>query len=276
VRERLVAKWHLEDPAWVRYLYMMRNLVLLDFGVSMDQERPVFQIISEALPNTIILSLVTLLTLYPFGLFLGTIQGVRHGRALDTGISISSLFFYSMPSFWLALMLQLLFAYQLDLLPSSGMYDAVRYDDMAQGGKFVDRIEHLLLPGVAMGVANAAGLARYMRSSLLEVVRQDYIRTARAKGLTERAVIVRHALTNALLPIITLMGLSLPSVFSGAVLVETVFAWPGMGRLIVRAIFAQDTPLIIASFFVYTLLVTCGSLLADIAYAAVDPRIRYE
>ena len=127
-----------------------------------------------------------------------------------------------------------------------------------------------------MGLAAAAGTARYMRSSLLEVVRQDYIRTARAKGLSERTVIIKHAMRNAMLPIITLFGLSIPFLFSGAVLVETIFAWPGMGRLIVTAIYTQDTPLIIACFFVFTLLVVAGNLLADMLYAVVDPRIRYD
>jgi peptide/nickel transport system permease protein len=139
-----------------------------------------------------------------------------------------------------------------------------------------DRALHLVLPGVAMGVAHAAAVARYMRSSLLEIIRQDYIRTARAKGLSEWRVITRHAMGNALLPIITLFGLSLPHVFSGSVLVESVFAWPGMGRLIVSAIFSQDTPLIIACFFVYTLVVAAGSLLADLLYAVADPRIRFQ
>ncbi|MCA9571550.1 MAG: ABC transporter permease, partial [Myxococcales bacterium] len=135
---------------------------------------------------------------------------------------------------------------------------------------------HLLLPGVAMGVAGSASAARYMRSSLLEVIRQDYIRTARAKGLSERVVILKHAMRNALLPIITLMGLSIPFMFSGSVLVEQVFSWPGMGQLIVQSIFNQDTPTIVACFFVSTLLVVTGNLVADLSYAMVDPRIRYD
>jgi peptide/nickel transport system permease protein len=276
VRERLMAKWHLADPWHIRYLFMMRNLVFLDFGVSMDQERPVFDIIAEALPNTVMLSIVTLLTVYPVGLLLGIVQGTRQGKLADTGISVTSLFFYSMPSFWLAMMLQLAFCYYWPILPSSGMYDAVTYDFMTPGEQIWDRVVHILLPGFAMGLAHAAFVARYMRSSLLEVIRQDYIRTARAKGLPERTVVFKHAIRNALLPIITLLGLSLPGIFSGSVLVESIFAWPGMGRLIVGAIFSQDTPLIIACFFVFTLLVALGSLVADLLYAAVDPRIRLD
>ena len=138
----------------------------------------------------------------------------------------------------------------------------------------MDRLKHLLLPGLALGIASAAGTARYMRSSMLEVIRLDYIRTARAKGLPERTVVFKHALRNALLPIVTLLGLSLPYLFSGSVLVEIIFAWPGMGRLIVGAIFTQDTPLIIACFFVFSLMVVAGNLVADILYSIVDPRIR--
>lgn len=277
VRQMLVAKWHLDDPVGVRYLFMMKNLLLFDFGVSLDRGEPVFNIIRQYLPNTLILSLVTLFTAYPMGIALGTIQAVRHSKPLDTAISVGSLTLYSMPGFCLALVLQLVFCKWLGpLLPSSGMYDAVQYDYMTTGEALFDRAKHLILPGFAMGIAGSAGIARYMRSSLLEIIRQDYIRTARAKGLSERVVILRHAMRNALLPIITLLGLSLPATFSGSVLVESIFAWPGMGRCIVTAIFSQDTPLIIACFFVFTLMVAFGSLLADLLYAFVDPRIRFE
>jgi peptide/nickel transport system permease protein len=276
IRERLVAKWHLDDPAPVRYVHMIGNLATLDFGVSMDQERPVFDIIADALPNTLLLSTIGLLTLYPVGLTLGSIQAVRRGRPEDTLLSIVTLFLYSMPVFWFAMMLQLVFTYKWPILPSSGMKDAVMFDYMTTGEQWKDRFEHILLPGVGVGLASAAGVARYMRSSLLEVIQLDYVRTARAKGLPERVVILRHALRNALLPIITLMGLSLPYLFSGSVLVETIFAWPGMGRVIVSAIFAQDTPLIIACFFVFTLIVVIGNVLADVSYAFVDPRIRLD
>lgn len=284
-------KYHLDSPAWIRYLALLRNLAVFDFGVSMDQERPVFGMIADALPHTLVLSGVTLGVLYPTGIALGTMQAVGHNRWSDTLTSVTALFFYSMPTFWLAMMLQLLVSYQLGgwiertfpdsalsllALPSSDPYDAVAYDQMSGLEQVVDRVRHILLPGVAMGLAGAAGTARYMRSSMLEVIRQDYVRTARAKGLREGTVIVRHALRNALLPIITLFGLSLPFLFSGAVLVETIFAWPGMGRLIVTAIMTQDTPLIVACFFVSTLLVVLGSLFADIAYAWADPRIRLD
>lgn len=296
VRDMIVAKYHLDDPALLRYAYMLRNLALLDFGVSMATERPVFDLILDAVPNTIVLSVVTLLVLFPTDVVMSTIQNVRHGGVPDTAISVGTLFFYSMPSFWLALMLQLVvshlfggwiedlgdrgvvpdLAVRLLALPSSGMYDAVEYDYMSRGEQLLDRAVHLILPGVAMGLAFAASTARYMRSSLLEVIRQDFIRTARAKGLRERAVILKHAMRNAIMPIVTLVGLSLPALFTGAVLTETIFAWPGMGRLILDGIYQQDTPLIIGCFFVISLLVVAGNLIADLSYALVDPRVKYD
>jgi peptide/nickel transport system permease protein len=296
VREMIVAKYGLDKPTIVRYGLLLRNLAVFDFGESMAQERPVFDIIMDALPNTVILSAVTLIVLYPLGIFLGTIQAVKHRTMTDTGISVGSLFFYAMPSFWLALMLQLLVAFYWGdwikdlaaegilsaavadflILPTAGMYNAVTYDYMSGFEQCIDRARHLILPGVAMGMTACAGTARYMRSSLLEVIRQDYVRTARAKGLHERTVIMKHAMRNAMLPIVTLIGMSIPRLFSGAVLVETIFAWPGMGRLIVSSIYTQDTPLIIACFFVFAVLVLLGNLIADMLYAVVDPRIKYD
>ena len=274
VREMIEAKWGLDQPVHVQYGRMMGNMMQGDFGRSIAQERPVFDIIMDAVPNTLMLSIVTLVVIYGIGILMGTIQAVKQYSFIDNSLSIISLFFYSMPRFWLALMLVLIFALKLEILPAAGMVDAVEHEYMTPGEQVIDRIRHLLLPGIALGVASAAGTARYMRSSMLEVIRLDYIRTARAKGLKEGTVVFKHALRNALLPIVTLMGLSLPFLFSGSVLVEIIFAWPGMGRLIVGAIFSQDTPLIIACFFVFTLMVVVGNLLADVLYSIVDPRIR--
>ena len=275
VRQLIEAKWGLDKPAHERYFITLKNLLTGDFGRSIFQERPVFDIIMESLPNTIQLALMSIIIMQLVGISLGSIQAVKQYGWADSGISIVSLFFYSMPSFWLALMLQLILALKYPILPSSGMTDAVMYDYMSPGEQILDRMKHLILPGVALSIARAAGIARYMRSSLLEVIRQDYIRTARAKGLPEWKVIVKHGMRNALLPIITILGLQLPFLFSGSVLVETIFAWPGMGRLIVSAIFTQDTPVIIGCFFVFTLLVVAGNLIADLLYSVVDPRIRY-
>ncbi len=329
VKQMVIEKYGLDEPAWWRYLLMLGNLAIFDFGRSITAERPVLDLIADALPNTIILSTVTLCVAFPTGILLGTWQAIRQNKPDDTAISLGSLLFYSMPSFWFAMMLQLFVAYYFSNYISgviddggpawldvfnfdvTGMYsnELLLYMSSdnpwpwigytAENGDYVrgvltspidayherfswwlernlSMLHHLILPGVAMGIASSAGTARYMRSSLLEVIRQDYIRTARAKGLAERVVILKHAMRNALLPIITLFGLSIPFLFSGSVLVEMVFAWPGMGRLIVSSIFTQDTPTIIACFFVSTLLVVAGNLISDVSYALVDPRIRYD
>jgi len=319
VKQMVIEKYGLDRPAFERYLLMLRNLAVLDFGRSIVHERPVWDLVADALPNTVILSLVTLMVSYPLGIVMGTWQAIRQNKPDDTAISIGSLLFYSMPSFWFAMMLQLFISYyfsnwvsgQIDAghLPAffsvldfdvSGMYSneliiAMSMDEPWTWGQIfsnpigawterfpwwwernLSMLHHLVLPGFAMGMASSAGAARYMRSSLLEVIRQDYIRTARAKGLSERVVVLKHAMRNALLPIITLFGLSIPFLFSGSVLVEMVFAWPGMGRLIVDSIFTQDTPTIVACFFVSTLLVVAGNLISDVSYAVVDPRIRYD
>ena len=297
VRDLIIKKYQLDQPAFIRYFAMLKNLLLLDFGQSMTQERPVFDMIFESLPNTILLSAVTLFVTYPVGIVLGSLQAVRHNTRSDAAISVGALVLYSVPSFWLALMLQLLGGLYwtgwvegladagsitqdtaaLLSLPLSGMSDPyLEYIDPSAWEIFVDRAKHLLLPGFAMGLAFSGSTARYMRSALLETIRQDYIRTARAKGLHERTVIIKHALRNALLPVITLMGLSVPFLFSCSVLIEQVFAWPGMGRLILSAIYEQDTPVLIACFFVFTLMVVLGNLAADLAYALVDPRIKYD
>jgi peptide/nickel transport system permease protein len=275
VRRNIMEKWGLDQPPWVRYGRMMKNLMTGDFGRSLDSERPVLDLIRERLPNTLLLGATTLGLIYLVGVVVGTIQAVRQHRPADSILSAVTLFFYSMPDFWLGLMLMLVFSLKLGWLPSSGMKDPVWHDQLWFGGRVLDIAKHLVLPGVALGIAYAGGIARYMRSSMLEVIRQDYVRTARAKGLSESAVILRHALRNALIPIVTLLGLSLPALFSGAVVVETIFAWPGMGRLIVESIFAQDLPALIGCFFFSTLLVVAGNLLADVLYTVVDPRIKY-
>ncbi|MCB9687133.1 MAG: ABC transporter permease [Alphaproteobacteria bacterium] len=294
LQQLIVEQYHLDDPAWVRYLAMLRNLVLFDFGSSMATGRPVLEIVQSALPNTLLLSFTTLCTLFPLGVAIGTLQAVRHRTPLDTTLSVGSLVLYSMPEFWYAMLLQLFAALlwsewirhlgevgtlsehwvTLLELPATDMKDPISYEYMAFPEQMLDRFKHLLLPGFGMALASSAGVARYMRSGMLEVVRQDFIRTARAKGLRERTVILRHAMRNAMLPIITLIGLSVPALFSGSVIIESIFAWPGMGREIVTAIYTQDTPVLIAMFYVFSLLVAAGNLIADISYAWADPRIK--
>jgi peptide/nickel transport system permease protein len=222
---------------------------------------------------------MSLVVTFGVGMLIGIFQAVRQYSASDNILTVVALFFYSMPGFWLALMLILVFSLKANQLgwpvqlPASQMTGG-GYEFLTPVEQLRERIIHLILPSLALGIGSAAGIARYMRGSLLEVIRQDFVRTARAKGLEERVVIFKHALRNALLPIITLLGLTLPFLFSGAVLVEVIFAWPGMGRLIVDAVFQRDYPLIMASSFVIAVLVILGNLVADVLYAIADPRIR--
>ena len=281
VVEQLRVRLGLDQPVHVRYLKWLAAFFSGDFGYSYAHGRPVAAVIADALPNTLVLAGAALLLVFVLGVATGTFQAVRHHRASDSVLSVVTLFFYSMPSFWLALMMMLVFSLLAHqggwpvAFPASGV-TSVDHEFMSFAGKLGDRIMHLVLPVTTLTLVLAAGVARYTRSQMLEVVRQDYIRTARAKGLPERTVIVKHALRNALLPVVTLFGLYLPLLFSGAVFIEYIFAWPGMGRVTVDAIFQRDYPVVMATSFLFAAMVVLGSLIADILYAVVDPRIRYD
>lgn len=281
VIEQMRRNFGLDQPLHVQYFKWLTSFLTGDFGYSFGQMRPIGDILPEVLWNTLQLMLASLVVIFVVGMLVGIIQAVRQYSAADNVLTFLALFFYSMPSFWFALMLVLLFSWKANQwgwplqLPATGM-TSVGYEFMGFSGRMMDRLEHLILPVTALGIGNAAGVARYMRGSMLEVIHQDYIRTARAKGLSERAVVFKHALRNAMIPIITLLGLYLPVLLSGSVLVETIFAWPGMGRLIVDAIFQRDYPLVMATSFVAAAMVVAGNLLADVLYAVVDPRIRVE
>ena len=223
------------------------------------------------------LSGVSLVLIFVVGCAVGVVQAVRQYSRLDNVLTFTSLFVYSMPGFWLGLMLILAFSSpalpDALRLPISGV-TSVGYEFMGPLGKLLDRARHLVLPSIALGIASAAGVARYMRGSMLEVIGQDYIRTARAKGLPERQVILKHALRNALVPIVSLLGLYLPLLFGGSVVIEVVFSWPGMGRALYNAILGRDYPVVMAASFFFGVLVLAANLVVDLLYAAVDPRIR--
>ncbi len=268
IREQL----GLDKPVVVQYFKWMGSFVRGDFGMSLRYDRPVRSLLADAIPNTLRLTVAALLLHVVIGVFLGIFSAVKRYTIFDRLNTVGALFIYSIPSFWLALMLILLFSLKLGLLPSSHMQSL---DAMELGGfaLFADSLRHLVLPAVVLGVASAASMARYMRGSMLDVLREDYIRTARAKGLSERSVMLKHALKNAALPIVTIIGLSLPFLLGGAVVVEKIFSWPGMGRLAVDAIYARDYPVVLACNFVVATMVILGNLLADVAYALIDPRI---
>jgi peptide/nickel transport system permease protein len=279
VMEQMRANLGLDQPVPIQYVKWMGSFLTGDFGYSFSYMRPISQVLPEVMWNTLQLTFMSLLVIFGVGMLIGIFQAVRQYSVADNVLTVVALFFYSMPGFWLALMLILIFSLIASQqgwpvqFPASQMTSG-GYEFMSTSEQIRDRFMHLILPSLALGIGSAAGIARYMRGSLLEVIQQDFVRTARAKGLEERVVIFKHALRNALLPIITLLGLTLPFLFSGAVLIEVIFAWPGMGRLIVDAVFQRDYPLIMASSFIIAVLVILGNLLADVLYAIADPRIR--
>ncbi len=238
-----------------------------DLGTSVSHREPVVEYLAAPLKNTLLLAFAALVLDFVLGIFVGVVGATRPNTKLDHGLTLGSLFIYSMPGFWLALMLVLLFSVKLGWLPAEGMHDP------GETG-ILDLLEHLVLPAFVLGIAAAASTARYQRSALLEVLSEDYIRTARAKGLDERTVIWKHAMRNSLLPVITLIGLSLPFLVSGAVITETIFSWPGMGRTVIQAIHGRDVFVITGITLISTTLVVVGNLMADLLYALVDPRVR--
>ncbi|CAN5526196.1 ABC transporter permease [soil metagenome] len=281
VIEQMRRNLGLDQPLHIQYFRWVTAFLQGNFGFSFGQMRPISQILPEVMWNTIQLTLVSLVIIFGLGMLIGIVQAVRQYSATDNVLTLVALFFYSMPGFWFALMLILLFSLKASqwgfpvVFPASQM-TSVGYEFMSTGEQIRDRFMHMLLPAIALGIGSAAGVARYMRGSMLEVIRQDYIRTARAKGLSERKVIFKHAVRNAMIPIVTLFGLTFPYLLGGSVLIETIFAWPGMGRLIVDAIFQRDYPLVMATSFVIAVMVVLGNLIADVLYAVVDPRIRTE
>ncbi|HET9332397.1 MAG TPA: ABC transporter permease [Gemmatimonadota bacterium] len=275
VIEQMRKNLGLDQPVHVQYVKWLSSFAQGDFGYSFSQKRPILDIIKDTLPNTLLLSGVALLIIFIAGILIGTVQAVRQYSWVDNLATIGAFFFYSMPSFWFGLMLILILSYKLQWLPASQM-TSVNFEFLPAGEQWVDRLKHLIMPALALGTGSAASVARYMRSGMLEQIRQDYVRTARAKGLSERIVIFKHAMRNALIPVVTLLGLYLPFLVGGAVLIETIFAWPGMGRLMVQAIFQRDYPIVLAAAFVIAIMVILGNLLADIMYSVVDPRVRVE
>ena len=268
------ARYGFDEPVPVQFVRYVGLVARGDFGYSTSQRRPVGDVLADALPNTLVLMGVALLASFVLGIAIGVMQAVRRGTPRDRLLGGVTLFFYSMPDFWLALMMMLTFAYWIPLFPVTGMVDAVMYPYWPLWRQLLDRLHHLVLPSLTLTLLTAAVIARYQRAAMLDVVHDDFVRTARAKGLAERAIIRRHALRNALLPVITLLGLAFPALLGGAVFVERIFSWPGMGLLTFTAITTRDYHLVSATVIVGSAMVVVGSMLADLLYAAADPRLR--
>lgn len=275
VIELLRKKYGLDQPIHVQYVTWVKNVAKGDFGESFRHRRPVKDMLVEAVPYTLQLTVLAIILDALFGITLGIISAVRQYSKLDKSVTVGSLIIYAMPSFWLALMLIMVFSVNLGWFPTS-QTRSMNYEDLTAIGKMLDRAWHLVLPVFVMGIAGAAGTARYMRSRLLEVLNEEYIMAARARGFRERTVIVKHALRNAMIPIVTIYGMMLPFLLGSATIIETIFAWPGMGRLTVDAVGGRDYPIIMATVTIAAVLTVLGNLLADITYAAVDPRVSYD
>jgi len=271
---RLVADFGLDRSLLEQYALYIRNLARGNLGESFALRRPVADALADAIPHTFVLALAALFIDFTVGLALGIYQAVRERRVGDIVLGNVALFVNSMPTFWLGLVLLLVFAQRLHGFPIGGIADPVLCPRVDSGACVLDFLWHLTLPALTLGLVGAAGTARFQRAAMLEVIRQEYVRTARAKGLGERRVWLVHALRNALLPFITLVGLAFPFLLTGAVLVETVFAWPGMGLLAVRAILQRDYYVVTGAAIVTSTMVVLGNLIADTLYAAADPRIR--
>jgi peptide/nickel transport system permease protein/oligopeptide transport system permease protein len=250
----------LDKPIYIQYANFIGRLARFDLGRSARTQNPVIEEVWARLPNTVVLAVAAIAIASLLGIPAGIIAAVRPNSWVDYGVTIFSLFGISMPVFWLGLMLVVIFAVTLKLLPAGGT------------GSW----QHLILPSVTLASFVVAFIARMTRSTMLEALSQDYTTTARAKGLMERIVVIKHALKNALIPIITVVGLQFGLLLGGAVLTETVFAWPGLGRLIVDSILARDYPMIQGAILLFGLMYIMVNLVVDIIYAYVDPRIRYE
>jgi len=273
-REKLEKYYGLDKPIIVQYGIWVKRLIKLDFGESFSTDkRPVWDKIRERLPITILINVLSLILVILIAIPIGVSSATHQYSLYDKITTVVVFVGFAIPTFWLALLLMILFGIYLDWLPISGIR-SMNYDNLSTGGKIWDMTGHLVLPVLLGAFGGLAGLSRYMRSNMLEVIRADYITTARAKGLSDRVVIYKHAMRNALLPVITILGLSVPGLIGGSVIFETIFAIPGMGHLFYMSVMTRDYPLIMGILTIGAVLTLIGNLLADAGYAVADPRIR--
>jgi peptide/nickel transport system permease protein len=274
--DKITEEYGLNQPLYIQYGKWITHVVSGDFGNSFVQHRPVSEMIAERLPNTIRLNVVTIVLAYLIALPLGVVSAVRRYTWIDNVATVTAFVGLAMPSFWLAFLLVYAFALPLGW-PMSGIstygIDLTTYGWLSVVG---DRLKYMLLPTVVLVTASLANITRYMRASMLDVLNEDFVRTAKAKGLADRVVIYKHALRNALLPVITLAGYILPHLFSGTVIVEQIFSWPGVGLLAYRAVLERDYPVIMAFNTIGACLTVVSFLIVDLAYLWADPRIKYE
>ena len=274
-RDKLKRIYGLDKPLYQQYLDWLRRLVRMDFGHSFVDGRAVMEKIRDSLPITIILNVLSLFLIFVVAIPLGVLSAAKQYSLFDKLTTVFVFIGFAVPTFWLALLLMILFGVRFNLLPISGI-KSLYLANPTFWNRLIDYARHLILPVFVSAFGGLAGLSRYTRSNMLEVIRQDYIRTARAKGLSERTVIYKHALRNALMPVITILGLSVPGLIGGSVIFETIFSIPGMGQLFYGSVMARDYPVIMGILFIGAILTLLGNFLADISYAIVDPRISYQ
>lgn len=277
----------LDKPLYAQFVDFMSGVVRGDFGISIKSNRPVIKDIAEFFPATLELAIVAALISVVLGVPLGIFSAVHRNKLIDHFCRVFSILGVSMPVFWTGLLLLILFYYRLGWLPGSGRVGIFTYlppkvtgllllDSLLTGNfeAFKDALSHIILPAVVLGYSSTASIARIMRSSMLDVLRQDFIRTARAKGIGRKLVIYRHALRNALIPVVTVIGLTFGGLLEGAVLTETIFGWPGLGRYIVNSLLLLDYPAIMGGTLFVAIVYSLVNLVVDIVYAALDPRMR--
>ncbi len=272
-KERLQKLYGLDKPVYIQYFDWMKRFVFFDFGNSFKDMRPARNKIFERLPATILLNVLSLFFICLISIPLGIYCAVKKDSFADKSITIILFVLYSVPSFWLALMFMILFGINLGWLPISGLY-SFNFDTMNVFEKIMDISKHLVLPVSVSVIVSLASLSRYTRSGMLDVLKQDYIKTAYAKGLTEKQVIFRHALKNTLLPMITIIGLSIPGLIGGSFIFETIFSYPGIGRLGYEAVMARDYPVVMGIATLTAILTLLGNIIADVLYTWADPRIK--
>jgi len=274
MRQRLMSLYELDKPVYVQYASWLKKLARGDLGTSFSSDhRPVADKILERLPITIAINLLSLIIIIAVAVPIGVLSAVHQDSLFDKVMSVIVFIGFAVPTFWLALLLMIFFGIHLGWLPISGLR-SLNYEYLSTWEQLIDLAVHLVLPVFISAFGGLAGLSRYMRANMLEVIRQDYILTARAKGLSERQVIYKHALRNALLPAITILGLSIPGLIGGSVIFETIFAIPGMGQLFYMSVMARDYPTVMGILLIGAVLTLVGNLIADVSYAAADPRIR--
>jgi peptide/nickel transport system permease protein len=272
-RENLKKLYGLDKPLHIQYFDWMKRFVKLDFGKSFVDGRKVIDKITERIPITLTINILSLMLIFTIALPIGILSATKQYSTFDKLSTVFVFIGFSTPTFWLALLLMILFGVYMGILPISGI-QSIDISGMGHFDRLWDWIKHLILPVGISAFGGIAGLSRYSRSSMLEVIRQDYIRTAMAKGLPEKKVIFKHAFRNALMPIVTILGLSVPGLIGGGVIFETIFAIPGMGQLFYSSTMSRDYPTIMGILVIGAILTLFGNLIADISYAFVDPRVR--